>query len=301
MKIALVGATGFLGNEFRDHLQGSGHQLLSFSRSCPDPFENESVIEAAVDERFPLEKLLDQDLVLYCAGSGVQSGSVVDNTEVYLVNTYFPIKLAEYLAQRVFTGTLVTFGSYFEIGNNAVSRQFREGEIIFASAEVPNAYCISKRLLTKYVHDSRSKFRHLHFILPTIYGERENPNRLIPYMVNCLGNRHALSLTAANQVRQYLYVRDLVAMVMDLTEQLAPGIYNVPSAITITIRELATKVAAYFEVSLNESSFNAVARADTAMRDLQMDASALRQSIPDFRFTRLDDVIPRYQYELQKL
>ena len=42
---------------------------------------------------------------------------------------------------------------------------------------VPNDYCISKRLLTRYINSSSQSFKHIHLILPTIYGEREGKHR----------------------------------------------------------------------------------------------------------------------------
>lgn len=59
------------------------------------------------------------------------------------------------------------------------------------------------------------KASFLHFILPTIYSEYEDQNRLIPYMLRAIKNGEKLSFTSGEQVRQYLYVDEVPRMIED--------------------------------------------------------------------------------------
>jgi nucleoside-diphosphate-sugar epimerase len=284
MNVSVIGAAGFLGLALREYLQDTQHRVQAFSKKPIVGFQNEVLVEADVTRDFPYEKLLQHDIVFYCAGIGVQSGVATDKKELYLVNTYFPIALTQYLEENNFKGTLVTFGSYFEIGNNDRDKKFTEEEVVFSKYAVPNAYCISKRLFTKYVHDNKTLVKHLHFILPTIYGEHENSNRLIPYIVNGIKNKQPLSFTSGNQVRQYLYVNNLANIIFTLSNQLPAGIYNVPASNTLTIKELANTIARYFNFSLG----------DTSMLCLQLDAGVIEAMIPGFHYTLIEEVIPKY-------
>jgi len=294
MNVSVIGATGFLGIAVRAYLKDTGYNVLAFSKRPVELFQNEQWFESDVTRDFPFEKLLQQDLIFYCAGMGVQSGVPVDKKNLYLVNTYFPIALAEYLEENNFTGTLVTFGSYFEIGSNNENKKFTEEQIVFSSHAVPNAYCVSNRLFTKYVHDSKMLLKHLHFILPTIYGEHENSNRLIPYIINGIKNKQTLSFTAGQQVRQYLYVHDLVKIIFMISGRLAAGIYNVPASNTLTVKELAHTIARNFNFSLNEAVFSTASRGDTSMLYLQLDAAVLEAMLPGFHYTPIEEVIPKY-------
>jgi len=294
MNISVIGAGGFLATGLRKYLDGSVNAVQAFSKNPVAAFAKETFVEADITGSFPYEKLLHEDLIFYCAGKGVQSGIAYDKEELFFVNTYFPIKLAGYLTENNFKGVLVTFGSYFEIGNNSSDKKFTEKDIVFSMHEVPNDYCVSKRLFTKYIYDGKMGVRYLHFILPTIYGENENSNRLIPYIVNAIKNKQPLSFTSGSQVRQYLYVNDLIEIFFAVNSGLTSGIYNMPSKETLTVKELAYSIANYFNYRLGETEFSQIARADISMQNLQLDASSIKRKIPGFHYTPIEEVLIRY-------
>ncbi len=294
MKLAIIGSSGFLGAALRQYSLDNNFNTLSFGRTAGIKNKNEEFIAGDILVSFPFEKLLDRELIFYCAGTGIQSGVEVDKKKLYAVNTFFPVELTEYLVENNYQGTLVTFGSYFEIGNNTEHKKFSEQEVILSANEVPNAYCVSKRLFSKYVFDSKPQFKHLHFILPTIYGEQENKNRLIPYLVKSIKNKLPVSLTNGNQVRQYLYVGDLIKIIFTIKEQLDAGIYNMPADFRMTIKELAYKVANFFDFSVDENSFNTTGRNDTAMLYLQLDAGKIESLVKGFQFQSLEKILIKY-------
>ena len=294
MKLSVIGAAGFLGIAIRQYSQDNNFNILSFGNRNNLHLQNEIFAEGDLVNDFPFEKLLDQEMIFYCAGMGVQSGIGADKKKLYYINTYFPIALTEYLAENNYKGTLITFGSYFEIGNNSKGKKFSEKEIIASLFDLPNDYCISKRLFSRYIYDAKPAIKHFHFILPTIYGEHENKNRLIPYLIGGIKNKLPLSFTNGHQLRQYLYVKDLIKIIFSIKNQLPSGIYNMPCNYTLTIKELVTKIANYFNFSVSETIFNTTDRKDISMRWLQLDAGIIEALIPGFGFTLIDEVISKY-------
>ena len=85
-----------------------------------------------------------------------------------------------------------------------VQNEMTENLTTPSSAPAPSDYVVSKRMLTRFVTSYKHDFTHWHFIIPTIYGENENPKRLIPYTINAIKNGEELHFTAGNQTRQYL-------------------------------------------------------------------------------------------------
>ena len=77
-------------------------------------------------------------------------------------------------------------GSSFELGQTTERHAFTEHEVLTSTFKAPNDYTISKRMLSRFIDGYSHEFTHWHFYIPTIYGETENPTRLIPYTINSL-------------------------------------------------------------------------------------------------------------------
>ena len=76
-----------------------------------------------------------------------------------------------------------------------------------------------------------------------LYGEGEDPRRLVPYLHSKLQNDEIAKLTRGNQVRDYLDVYDASKMIVDVILSDKNGAFNICSGIPITVRQLAEKIA----------------------------------------------------------
>lgn len=279
-RIAIVGSNSFIARRLIAHLRKRPCHITGFSR------RNDGLLDAHGAFDYPqvpvdFEKLLGFDHVLYCAGSGVQAG--VSQDGAYGMNVFLPVEMALFLSERKFAGKLVTFGSYFEIGHNHAARSFLEEELVASTRSVPNAYCVSKRMLTRFWHDARLTLDFYHLILPTIYGRGENGNRLIPYLVGALSAGKEPALTSGGQTRQYLHADDLARLLelILLGGCLQPGLYNVPGHETLQISELVMAVYEKMGVA-GPPRRNRVHRADEAMHYLALDGTRLREALPQW-------------------
>ena len=184
---------------------------------------------------------------------------------------------------KIFQGggkTLISFGSYFEIGENTENRSFSENDLLLSMRRVPNAYCISKRLLSRYFSSASDKIPFLHFILPTIYGENENENRLIPYLLRAIKNGEKLSFTSGEQVRQYLYVDEVPKIIEEAIDRHIPsGIYNIEGNETLSVKQLVCMLLEAHGINPDMSIFGTVKRQDEGMKILQLDGSKLNSLI----------------------
>lgn len=116
-------------------------------------------------------------------------------------------------------------------------------DLLTSTCPAPNDYTVSKRMLSKFVASYKHDFIHWHFYIPTIYGERENPQRLIPYTVHAIRNGEELHFTSGDQTRQYIYVHEVPRMIALAIEQNLPsGLYNIEGKETMTVKEIVTKI-----------------------------------------------------------
>jgi nucleoside-diphosphate-sugar epimerase len=243
MKVAIVGSNSFLAEYII--------RILVRHNIEPALYGTTSSIEFPLLEytafKFPeqpidYKDLLEYDAVIYTAGAGIQANLNETTEIIYELNSFLPIRLATMLSVNNFKGKLITFGSYFEIGNETTERYYSENEVISSVKKVPNDYCASKRILSRFFsNDQNLDFYHL--ILPNIYGKGENPQRIIPYLINSLKNNEDIKLTSGEQVRQYIHATDVAKTIFDIiNENYQKGFYNLCRPEPIQIKELVKKI-----------------------------------------------------------
>lgn len=294
MNVAIIGATSFLAQELTVWLLNNKHTVHLFGRNSP---HNSQALFTILDLDTPIayEQFNNFDVIFNCLASGVQSNHGVTDIETYQINTFFPITLCEKLTESNYKGILINFGSYFEIGNNTLAHSFDEIALQNSKADLPNAYCRSKKLLTTYLANCNLNFLNYHFILPTIYGEKEAKHRLIPYLVENAKKNHLPELSDGDQTRQYLYVGDAVLILERLLEaDLPSGIYNFPSAETATIRQITERIFAAYGKKIPSSCFGKICKNDAGMRHLQLCTSKLASFMGSLPLTSLEDNLNRY-------
>lgn len=160
---------------------------------------------------------------------------------------------------------------------------------------VPNAYCISKRLLSRYFSSVSDKIPFLHFILPTIYGENEN--RLIPYLVRAIKNGEKQSFTSGEQVRQYLYVDEVPKIIEEAIDRHIPsGIYNIEGNETLSVKQLVCMLLEAHGLNPDMSIFGTVKRQDEGKKILQLDGSKLNSLIDHHCNHTILSVLGKYEF-----
>lgn len=282
MKIAVLGSNGFLSNTIIGYYS-------NFPNIVVDVYGLEKPIGLYYNHFFPLnlveedlkgESIKDYDIIVYCIGAGIQFNLNEDNDLIYKLNVSAPVTICNLLDAIGYKGIFITFGSYFEIGANELRRPLTEKELLFSEGGVPNDYTVSKRMLSRYVESSKHSFTYWHFILPTIYGRGENPQRLIPYTINALLNNQKVTFTDGNQVRQYIHVDMIPAIIMNAYEnKLMSGIYNVEGNELLSVREIVSLISDFMHKELPQDVWGSLQRKDSSMRYLALDGSLLKSKI----------------------
>jgi len=76
-----------------------------------------------------------------------------------------------------------------------------------------------------------------------LYGENENPKRLVPYLHQQLQQRKRAALTSGLQIRDFMDVRDAGQKIAKVALEHKQGPFNICSGKAITVRELAVNIA----------------------------------------------------------
>lgn len=281
MKIALIGSTAFLAKTILHQFTPNTYEWLLCSRKRPTilpPFASWCLYNAPALP-LPIEQLMQCSVIYYCAGAGIQPKHNDNETLIYQLNVFEPILLLQELAAQGYTGKVVTFGSYFEIGDQMDTQPYTEQQLATHQNPLPNTYCRSKNLLTRFADNfllepERLSFSWQHFILTNIYGVGENPQRLLPYIVQNIINSAPLKFTAGVQQRQYTHVRDVVAFLEQVLENPTSGVFNLTDPTVRSVRSVIDIVLTlgkeYFG-PLPSTTFGTVNKRDERMKYLALD------------------------------
>jgi dTDP-6-deoxy-L-talose 4-dehydrogenase (NAD+) len=79
-----------------------------------------------------------------------------------------------------------------------------------------------------------------------LYGEGEDPRRLVPYIIDKISHGEVAELTSGKQVRDYLDVRVAAKRLVEIAYSDVTGAVNVCSGKPITVKDLAFEVAARY-------------------------------------------------------
>ena len=248
-----------------------------------------------MDTDLDCSKLLSSDVVIYAIGAGIQSNLKENYNLIYNLNVTAPVLICNKLKELDYKGRFITFGSVFEIGETKEKRFFTETDILTSTCPAPNDYTVSKRMLSKFVVSYKHNFTHWHFYIPTIYGEGENPQRLIPYTIHAIRNGEELHFTSGDQIRQYIYVHEVPRMIdLAIEQNLPSGLYNIEGKETMSVKEIVTKIHHAMGKEVPIGCFGSARRIDTGMKYLALDGKKLHDLTGFTASARIEDVIDRY-------
>ena len=296
MKISILGTNGFLSTAIAKYANEAGWNLDMYGLDEPrshkyDNFYKVNLMDTALD----CSGLLASEIIIYAIGAGIQSNLKEGNDLIYNLNVTVPVRICNALKAAGYRGKFITFGSVFEMGETTEERFFTEEDIQTSLAVAPNDYTVSKRMLTRFISSYKHEFTHWHFIIPTIYGESENPKRLIPYTINAIKNGEELHFTAGDQTRQYIHVSEVPRIIgMAYKKNISSGIYNIQGKETITVKEIVTLIHKVLGKQVAEGCFGSAQRADVGMKYLALDGSKLEAAIKFVASIKLEDIIKRY-------
>lgn len=296
MKVSIIGTNGFLSIAVARYCNNHNWTVDMYGLDEPVGHLFDNFVKVnLLSDKLDYTELLQSDIIVYASGAGIQSNLKESAYLVYALNVTAPVNMCDSLKINGYKGVFVSFGSVFEIGQTHEERYFSEDDVLTSLCEAPNDYTVSKRMFSRFVSSYKHEFTHWHFIIPTIYGENENPLRLIPYTIKSILKNEPLHFTAGEQTRQYVYVDEVPCLIhLAFNKHLESGVYNIEGKETVTVKEIVSQIHEILGRTVPDDCFGTVQRADIGMKYLALDGRKLKNAIGFEAKIQLKDVINRY-------
>lgn len=231
MNILVVGAESFIANHFCEKIENeSNYKLIKTSKNKKKKFIQLNLLNR--NNNLDLLKNKKIDCLIDFGWIGV-FGKYRDSN-IQKKNIAYTKNLID-LSKNLKIKKIISFGSQAEYGTNikfpnenspAKPKTFY-GKIKLKKLELLSKYC------------KKNKINFIWFRIFSSYGIKEKYNWLIPYLVKNLLLKNTVSITAGEQVCDYIYIDDLIsAIILSIKNKKMKGVYNLGSSKGIKIKTI---------------------------------------------------------------
>jgi dTDP-4-dehydro-6-deoxy-alpha-D-gulose 4-ketoreductase len=265
-KILITGASGFIGSHFVEELDKMGAKIKALYH------KKNSNIEYLQNTCKNVEYLK----VNLLEGNSIRTAS--QNVEI-IINCAALDGNAEFKQKNA----AIILDTNMRITSNILNAAVENGIpniVLLSSAEVypltsknpikeeddykknfdntNNGYVLSKRY-AEILGELYSKQYGINVFLPrltNVYGPRDNfneaSNRVIPSMIKKVLNNENIEIWGnGKQIRQFIYVKDVVLCILNMIKMNKNYIINISSGSSVTIYDLAKKIVKISKISSN--------------------------------------------------
>lgn len=243
-KILITGSSGFIGTNLLISLQSKNYDLAVIDRSHNTIFKNiKKYIGDICDYSFIEKTILDfqPNKVFHLAGYKNRSSNIEEVSSSLKVNLMGTLNLYQALTKISTIESIIALGTTDEYGIHNSS---------FTESSIENP--ISPYGFGKLCGTQLAQFFNRSFNLPVIilrptiaYGPYQANDMFIPSLINTLIVNKDFKMTEGNQLRDFIYISDLVeAMLLISENQNCNGeIFNIGYGESLMLKDVASTIA----------------------------------------------------------
>lgn len=249
-KIALItGASGYIGTRLVRKLLVSDYRIIAFDMRFSASFTEEfgNTVKCVEGDILDEEKLVGifeaeaVEFIYHMAGLKNRTNKVEEFSLLNKVNYGGTLSVLSAAVKYSKIKHIVLMGTTEEYGS-AIAPFTEETQ------ELPNsAYGLSKLFATKLARLFYNQYKlPITVLRPSItYGPGQGVEMFLPAMIDTLVKGQTFKMSPGEQVRDFLYIDDLVEAIIACCEEprLEGEIVNVASGISLQLKEVAEHVA----------------------------------------------------------
>lgn len=237
-KILIVGGNGYLGSFLTKVLKENGADVFIISIDCEQSSSQFIIDITNFDETYKIIQKIKPDIVYHLAANISRNRDFSIYEKMAAVNVQGTLNILRSLegidAHFIFTSTSEVYG-------NNVS-PFHENQIPKPVSPYSLSKISAEMLIQTYCNNHSKKYTNLRVF--NFYGENMPEEFFIPQMINSLKKGQDFLMTKGEQVRDFLYVGDVVdALILTAKNTSTHGeTMNICSGKGTKLSKLATTV-----------------------------------------------------------
>lgn len=249
-RILVTGATGFNGSHLTKCLMKSGAEVHVLHRSSSSFWRLNKIKEKLhlhnIDISDPISvfkicKEINPKIVYHLAayGANYRDQDIQQAFDINLIGTINLIKglKGTECKKLIFTDTFFAYGHQ--------DAPIRETTLL-----KPSTPYASTKISASYLAPLFAKKFELPLIilrLFNVYGPLDDTSRFIPYIILSLYKKEIPKLTGCRQIRDFIFVDDVVEACLKAIEINHSTILNVGSGVPVTLKSVVNEILKYFE------------------------------------------------------
>jgi nucleoside-diphosphate-sugar epimerase len=253
MRIAVTGASGFLGRHVVPQLAGLGHDVVVLSRRAGSSCPGVRVVAGALQDASAVRALVDgADVLLHLAAAGVSGDRIWP--DLVATNIDAQVLLIEAAAAARVSRVVVT-GTCNEYRGQGVlpeapcagnlDARCDEDSPLQGADPYGTTKAAGGLLVRAMSRDNGLECIYLR--LASMYGAGDNDRKFLPSLVRAMLSMQSFDMTGGEQVREWLHVSDAATAVRAFVETEnvpASDVLNIGTGEGASIHDVALHVAA---------------------------------------------------------
>lgn len=232
-KVAVTGSSGFVGLALVKYLEKNNIEVIEISRKTGVDILNFNEL---------VKNLKNVDYIIHTAAIDGNS-EYKDKNSSYIFETN--VKIVSNLlcaASRMGIKDLTLFSSaaVYQGGKSPYNESY---DLIKSSNELDDGYILSKRVTELMAQEFEKKYKGKVLILRpnNIYGPNDKNNRIISLLSKNIDLEKKINIWGnGNQLMNFVFINDLIEILLKLVENGNRGIFNVSSKETIKLIDVVT-------------------------------------------------------------
>ncbi len=243
MNVLITGMDGFIGQYLSEALLREGHNVVGVGK---EPLDKSGYYQIDILDTIKLNDLFVNNKfdAIYHLAALTAHDDIVDNKEKTLQINLQGTNNLVYMVNEYCTDAIFFYTSTGKVYGETNELPISEKALVQPTNILGKAKFITERIIDFYGDQAKNKFVILRIF--NIYGFKQKENFIIPTLINQMKKTNTLSLGNIDDMRDYLYIEDLIEVLVKLLKlnykTTSIEYFNIGSGLPLSVRQIISNI-----------------------------------------------------------